>query len=51
MEAFMKSAAIVAGITVAAMFLIRSLLGKNEAAVMEAKVHELQEHFKRLDAA
>jgi hypothetical protein len=49
-EAFMRNTAIFAGLAVAAVFLIRAMRGKNDAEILEEKVHELQDHFKRLDA-
>jgi hypothetical protein len=46
----MKNTAILSGIAVA-ILLVLSLRKGREAAIMEEKVHELQDKFKSLDAA
>lgn len=46
----MKNTAIIAGVIAAAIFLVRAFRNNRESMVMEEKIHDLQEHFKRLDA-
>ena len=45
----MKKTAIVAGIVVAA-FIVRALRKGSKPTMLEEKVHDLQDHFKSLDA-
>jgi hypothetical protein len=46
----MKSTAIITGIIAAGILLVGALRGNRKSTVMDEKIHDLQEHFKRLDA-